>query len=480
VSGTSVRTALLVAVLLASTVAELQTASVPSDAARLRTPAARGALFDVLAERLEEVYWDPSLVDWAAWRAAHRSSVVDAEGRGAFDAAMRRAVEAWGDGHSRWVGVDPGPRAATPFWLPLPEGARIVRGTVPRAPVPQEALGGPVRAEVDLGAEVVPLEGQGLLVVRVHPGGAADAALVRRSDLIVAVNGEALRGPGLRWEMLDRIAAALRSGHAELRLERPGVGAMTVALAPRAVPEGAREAPRMDVDPGLGVARLEIPGFRSGDAARVHALVAEAQVAGARLLVVDVRGNRGGAVTELGLILATFLGDGAPLEAWTAVEPAWRMQLERAASGGIQVELVSLASAFADPVFARGALLAATQWTGPVAVLIDGRTASAGEALAALLRSERDAIVVGEATEGNVEAVRRLPLPGGNAAWVAVAELRLPHGVSFDPVEPDVAASLSFEELARGYDAPLAIATQRALGLPFAPFRWFAHPLTTP
>jgi carboxyl-terminal processing protease len=415
----------------------------PSDRDWLRDAASRGRLFDRIAERLASVYHAPDRIDWAEWRSEHRDRAVGAGGRAAFDAALRRAFAGLGDGHTRWVG-----REATPARAARPPGDPSVR----------------------LGVRAQPLDGRGLLLVRVHPGGAADRAGLARGDVIVRAGGDPLTEPGLGWEMQDRVAAALRRGVAELGVERPGVGRIEVRVAPHPVPEGAEERPVGTLDPATRVGRLEVPSFAGGTAEAVHDEIRRLQLADARGLVLDLRSNPGGSVVEMGLVFGAF-ASGAPLEAWGGGAVDWALEIAR--DEGLDVRLVRRSGPDAGRALASGRLDEPARWDGPLAVLVDAGSESAAEVLASALRSVRDALVVGTATPGNVETVRRIAFPGGNVAWVAVGELRWPGGASLGPVQPDVVARLLPAALARGHDAPLAEASRRLRDLPVTPGRYF-------
>lgn len=417
--------------------------ALPSDADWTRDEAARGRLFDLVRERVREAYFDPERVDWEAWTARYRDAVVEADSRPALDAALRRAFAGLGDDHSRWVGRDRPPVAS--------DG---------------EASAPPV----ELGVRAEPLDGRGLLLVRVHPGGPAHSAGLERGDVVVGVDGASLTEPGLGWAMQDRIAAALRTGAARLEVERPGAGALRVEVAAAPVPPGASERPVGTLDRRTGVARLDVPSFAVGTAEAVHAEVARLRDAGARALVLDLRGNPGGSVVEMGLVLGlAFRGEA--MEAWTNGAPDWSLTVT--AEPVLIARLERRAGIYAGRDVAAARLERSATWSGPVAALVDGGTASAAEALAAVLARELAAPVVGEPTPGNVETVRRLSFPGGNAAWVAVGELRHPGGAALAPIPIAATATLEPDALARGFDAPLAEATRRLLGLPVTPGRWF-------
>jgi len=419
--------------------------ALPSDDDWMRSESARGRLFDRVADRVEQVYWDPGRIDWSSWRAAHRDEVVRARSRPALDGAFRRAFDGLGDGHSRWIGRPAGTVARD-------------RRVDPSTPV-------------DLGVEAIPLDERGLLVTRVHPGAAGDVAGLQRGDVIERANGRSLREPGLRWAMQDRIAEALRSGVATLEIERPGSGRVRLDVVPAQVPPGARQRPVGTLDPASGVARLELPAFVAGSAHAAHAEVARLQDAGARALVVDLRGNPGGGVLEMGLLLALFL-EGEPVGAWTDRGPAWTLRIERD-GGGATARLVARGGASPGRDVAVERIAEAAVWNGPVAVLVDERSASAAEATAAVLASARSAPIVGTDTPGNVESVRRVAFVGGNEAWVAVGDLRFEGGAPLAPVEVDAEARLDPIELARGHDAPFAEAVRLLRALPWTPGRWF-------
>jgi carboxyl-terminal processing protease len=445
-TGRSVRrlvvlTAFLAVLALAGSVAGQD--RLPSDRDWLRDAASRGRLFDRIAERLASVYHAPERIDWAAWRSEHRSRVAAAGGRAALDAALRRAFTGLGDGHTRWVGRDAAP-----------------------AP-PSRAPDGP---SVRLGVRAQPLDGRGLLLVRVHPGGAADRAGLARGDVIVRAGGDPLTESGLGWAMQDRVAAALRRGVAELGVERPGVGRIEVRVEPHPVPEGAEERPVGTLDPATGVGRLEVPSFAAGTAEAAHDEIRRLQRDGAHGLVLDLRGNPGGSVVEMGLVFGAF-DAGSPLEAWGGGEVDWTLEVGR--DDGLDVRLVQRSGPDAGRALASGRLDEPVRWDGPLAVLVDGGSESAAEVLAAALRRQRGALVVGGSTPGNVETVRRIAFPGGNVAWVSVGELRWPGGAQLGPVRPDLVARLLPAALARGHDAPLAEASRRLRDLPVTPGRFF-------
>jgi hypothetical protein len=112
-----------------------------------------------------------------------------------------------------------------------------------------------------------------------------------------------------------------------------------------------------------------------------------------------------------------------------------------------------------DPAFA-----------GVIVALVDVDTAGAAEVIAAVLRTQARALVIGAQTRGEAVEYAEVPLPSGRKLRVAVAEVALPENVLVFPggVVPDVLVEVSPEETARvlkagleGGVAPLVVETER-------------------
>jgi carboxyl-terminal processing protease len=111
----------------------------------------------------------------------------------------------------------------------------------------------------------------------------------------------------------------------------------------------------------------------------VQRLIAQAQQSGAAGLVLDLRGNGGGSLSEATEIASLFVGQ----------RPLWR---KRDAKGDIEE--------------VRGATKTAL-WNGPLAVLIDHGSAEGSELVASALQSNQRALVLGARSmgAGNVASV---------------------------------------------------------------------------
>ena len=94
-------------------------------------------------------------------------------------------------------------------------------------------------------------------------------------------------------------------------------------------------------------------------------------------------------------------------------------------------------------------------YEGILVVLTDGNTSGAAEALAATLRLNAGAMIVGGDTAGEAVEFSEVPLGGGKILRVAVSQIVLPENTTIFPggVKPDIAISLPPGALAEIYAA---------------------------
>lgn len=404
------------------------------------TTQGRATIFEALVEIFRENYWDPSYRDWDAWADTYRDAALNATNRGAFDNVARRMVLDLADDHSNWVGL-----------------VRFVEE--PRSAVP---------AQRGLGFQHEHLQGVGIVLNRVYPRTPAQEAGLMRGDVIVAVNGQDVRDLADPRGSSRVFATAVNDSTVTLEVRRrQELLSIDVVPAPvrfqvvQQLPQGKM----LDATTGY----IYIPTFNSANVGReVHTLVADLQAQGARALVLDLRSNLGGRLSELGLVLGAFV-EGTWAQAVSRESLAWesRYYVEQGVGHNLLItpsgERVSELS-----------LESPSYFEGPVAVLVDSRNSSAGEVAPLVLQSMQRATVIGEPTTGNVEAIRGFDLPDGSLVMVAVANMQGVGGQSFDMgVQPDIISSSSIEELARGFDAPVSEAMRVLKNLPFTPGRFF-------
>jgi len=244
-----------------------------------------------------------------------------------------------------------------------------------------------------IGVDVLPTE-RGLVVVGVDRGPALRAG-VRRGDVIVEIGGHSVVGLDAA-RALDRVVSA-PGKRIQLLLNRQGT---TVRLS---VERGIVRAPAVQAHviayAGRKWGDIRLASFRAGASkqirAAIHAL-ARKRVSG---LVLDLRGDPGGLLSQAVSVSSLFL------------------------DGGV---VVSLSGAhFVHEVF-RASHSPATSL--PLVVLVDRYTASSAEIVAAALSEHGRALVIGERTFGKGVVQTVDPLGNGAALILTVASYFTPDG----------------------------------------------------
>ncbi len=237
--------------------------------------------------------------------------------------------------------------------------------------------------QAELGLRLAAGERRQVVLAVVEPGGPAAAAGLRPGDRLVAVDGVPVSAHDLG------LAAALLQGPAEgevsLRLQRAR-RRFDVLLRRTLVPPDSVHAERRD-----DILWLRIDGFSGATDSKLATALAAGfgnpAPPGAPLgVVLDLRGNRGGLLAQAVAVASAFLPGGVVARTAGRHSDAARTWQ----SGG--------------PDLAAGAALV---------VLVDGRSASAAEIVAAALADRGRAAVVGSVTMGKglIQAV--VPLPDG-------------------------------------------------------------------
>ena len=249
---------------------------------------------------------------------------------------------------------------------------------------------------------------EGLLVQSVTEDGPADKAGVAVGDVITAVDGESVAGDA-------------RSGAADKVTGEPGTRVVLTLLGEdgstrdvtctRATLHNPSASGRL-LEGDLGYVRLS--NFYSGSAdsfkREVDALVAQ----GAQGLIVDVRSDPGGYVSELKKILDYLLPEGPVF----THKPRWWFK--------------SVYQSDADCVDL------------PMAVLVNRGSYSAAELLAAQIRESTGAPIVGEVTSGKGYSQVTFPLANGGGVGLSTAAYCTGSGHSLigEGIIPDIELSL--------------------------------------
>ena len=407
------------------------------------TSLGRERLFNALVDTFRDNYWDESYRDWDDWSENYRDQALDANSRDDFDRVLRRMVSSLQDDHSRWLGKP----SVSNF-----DGSSS----------PSELPNG-------LGIQHDWISGLGLVVERVFTNTPAEEATLQRGDVIVSINGESLLGDSGDFTAGRLLGEAVQADSLVLGISRKGQE-LNLDIFPKPIDFSAvRDLPQGNMlDENTGY--IYIPSFEAGGVAqRVHDLINDLEAEGAKSLVLDLRDNPGGRLGELGLMLGAFI-DGPWVEAFSRGELAWRALYRINDEQGINTLENNEGRTIASEGIDNPA-----NFSGSLAIIVSRFNSSAGEVGPLVLKEFDRATIIGEATEGNVEAIRTFDLPDGSLVYVAVANLQGIQGTNFtEGLEPDIEVrSSNLRELARGFDPPVAEALKALKDLPFTPGKLF-------
>ena len=259
----------------------------------------------------------------------------------------------------------------------------------------------------------VQLEAEGDEVVVATPieGSPADRAGIRSGDVLMAVNGESVRGEDIS-EIVERVkgpeGTAVRlsvlRGEEERKfdLERAEIKSPVVSWA---------------LIEGTDVAHVFLSSFSDESARELRGAFEEARSAGARRFVLDLRNNPGGRLDQAVEMAGYFL------------EPGSVAYVRKEASDGREEVEVEGEPGLTD---------------APLAVLINEGSASSSEILAGALRDNGRATAIGETTFGTGTVLSEFVLRDGSSILLGVAEWLTPKGdfIRETGIAPDVEVKL--------------------------------------
>ncbi|MFH8754836.1 S41 family peptidase [Streptomyces atroolivaceus] len=250
-----------------------------------------------------------------------------------------------------------------------------------------------------------------ITVTGVQPGGPADRAGVRKGDLLRTVDGRQVgKRPVAEVVALlrgDRTKAAEGSS-VVLGLSR-GARSWTATLTRARLSTDPVSVRRLGRSPSSAVL-IKVAAFTKGAGTAVRDAVDEAP--GDAGILLDLRANAGGLVTEAVTASSAFLDGGL------------------VATYDVHGEQRAL---YAEP---------GGDTDRPVVVLVDGGTMSAAELLTGALQDRGRAVTVGSRTFGKGSVQMPSKLPGGSVAELTVGHYRTPAGRSVEGsgITPDVGA----------------------------------------
>jgi carboxyl-terminal processing protease len=239
---------------------------------------------------------------------------------------------------------------------------------------------------------------RGLRVLEAFKGAPAAGAGIQKGDLIIEVDGHSIAG------MTSTLATGRIKGPAgtsvKLEVFSPGAEDTRSVRVKREKIEIPTVRGRLVEHGGRKLAVVQLRGFSSGAHGVLRREIDKQLKAGADGIVLDLRGNGGGLLSEAVLVSSVFVEDGKIVSVRGRSRPE---RSENAKGDAIDGDV-------------------------PVVVLVDGGSASASEIVTGALRDTHRATVVGTNTFGKGLVQEVEPLSNGGYLDLTVANYYLPGG----------------------------------------------------
>ena len=256
-----------------------------------------------------------------------------------------------------------------------------------------------------LGIEV-DIRGGWLIVVAPLPGGPAERAGMQPGDRIIEIAGKSTKG----WtnEEASRMLRGKPGTFVVIKVERPGVSApIEIKLQRNTVHQSAvRRASLLSE----GVGYIDLKAFSDSTASEVANAVNSLLSRGMKTLVLDLRTNPGGLLTQGVRVTDLFLNRGQKIVSMRGRLPEANRD-------------------YADTANQRWPEL-------PLLILVDGRSASAAEIVAGALQDHDRAVLVGQPTYGKGSAQSVIPFGDQGGLKITTARWFTPVGRSITRRHP--------------------------------------------
>jgi carboxyl-terminal processing protease len=270
----------------------------------------------------------------------------------------------------------------------------------------QEAISGRFSG---IGISVVEVK-QGLKVERVFPGSPAEQAGLEVGDTLVSVDGDSIEGKPsdvstekIKGPEGTEVTLGVRNAHSgEVRQ-------LQIVRAEIALPVVSSKVIEVK---GHKIGYVRLVSFSEGAHALLRHAVHKVERHGAEAIVLDLRGNGGGLLEEAVLSASIFLPEGKVV-----------------ATTDSRTQGHAIYKTVGDNLPAR-----------PMAILIDGNTASAAEILTAALADDADMPVFGARSYGKGVFQQEVDLSNGGALKLTIGEYFTPDGTNLagHGIDPDV------------------------------------------
>lgn len=289
-----------------------------------------------------------------------------------------------------------------------------------------------------IGASVSDRSGE-IQIIAPFRGSPAEAAGIRAGDVVLEVDGEKTDGwtdqaAVKRIRGLKGTSVTLKVRHADDSIEtitvtRGDIEIESVFVEPNleVIPgESGKKVVDRDGKEATDIGFVAISGFHDKTLGELKTKLAGIENKGYKGLILDLRGNPGGQLIAVLQVADEFLNSGIIL---SEVDADGKKTSQSARQGGIATKI-------------------------PIVILMDASSASASEVLAAALRDNGRATIVGTRSFGKGTVNQLLPLkncgdPAGcGALYVSIGRWLTPKGDQIEGVgvKPDVELPMTSEE----------------------------------
>ena len=268
----------------------------------------------------------------------------------------------------------------------------------------------------------------GRIILSPMRGGPADVGGIREGDVLVEVEGRSLE------DLSADEAVALVRGPARSKVHLKVARPDEERPLEFDITRGTIDVPTVDVQllPGA-IGYIYVSEFSDPTPTEVLDLVERLKAADMLALILDLRFNPGGQVDSARRVAGEFLP-----------------------TGTFMYELDSLGTRTDHMIEGEGTIAGDDV---PMAILVEGSTAEASEALAGALQDADRAKVIGTETKGEAAGFSYFPLEDGSAMQLAVTRWHTPNGhlISDGGITPDIQVPLvpgspSDTQLIQAYD----------------------------
>src|SRR4051812_12208702 len=265
---------------------------------------------------------------------------------------------------------------------------------------------------VGIGVQVNDDEDKGPVISSVIPNTPAEESDLRRGGQILAVDGWSTKD-----QAIDEVISRVRGPEGKpvtLTIGREGRDNFDVTITRRQF-----DLPLVSwaMVPGRDIAMIRLEQFATGATKAVQDAISDAKKAGATAIVLDLRGNPGGYVSEAIGVASQFVGDG---DVYQSIDASGKTVKVPVVPGGAYTE-------------------------GPLVVLANGDSASSAEIVTGAIQDAKRGTVVGEKTFGTGTVLGRFDLADGSSMRIGVERWLTRGGrpIWHEGLEPDVKVALA-------------------------------------